>query len=247
MLDSLYEEFFIDKQSVIFLIGAITFMLSERSIKILVADDHELVRKGITGLMSKLNHSVDIYEAGTLQEVLSILAKSGPMDIVLLDIVLPDSQRLEGLYKIKLDFPDSPVVLVSAIADRQLVQEALEAGVDGYITKTSNADVFLNAIRLILSGDIYVPSFYLGSRVNQETEAPPQSGLEELIDKLTPRQIEVLQLLEEGLSNKEIGSELECTESTIKTHISAIFKLLEVSSRGKLVALLVKLREQQAH
>lgn len=221
-------------------------MLSERSLKILVADDHELVRKGISGLINKLNHSVEIYEAGSLTEVLAVLTRFGAMDIVLLDIMLPDSQRLEGLYRLKREYPDSPVVLVSAIADRQLVQEALEAGVDGYITKTSNADVFLNAIRLILSGDIYVPSFYLGSNTDQMSEAPARSGFDELTDKLTPRQIEVLQLLEEGLSNKEIGSELDCTESTVKTHISAIFKLLEVSSRGKLIALLVKLRERPA-
>jgi two-component system nitrate/nitrite response regulator NarL len=221
-------------------------MFAERSIKILVVDDHELVRKGISGLMSKLNHSVDVYEAGTLEEVLLILAQSGPMDIVLLDVVLPDSEGLKGLNSIKQQFPESPVVLVSAITDRSLVHEALEAGVDGYITKTSSADIFLNAIRLVLSGDIYVPSFYLGFQSSNEVSSAAQSGLDELINKLTPRQIEVLQLLEEGLSNKEIGSELACTESTVKTHISAIFKLLEVSSRGKLVALLVKLRDPQS-
>jgi DNA-binding NarL/FixJ family response regulator len=218
-------------------------MFCEQTIKILVVDDHELVRKGISSLMGKLHHSVDIYEAGTLQEVLITLSDSGPMDIVLLDIVLPDSQGLDGLNRIKSEFPDSPVVLVSAMTDKSLVHEALEAGVDGYITKTSNADIFLNAIRLILSGDIYVPSFYLGYQLNKDEDNIPKNSFDELTNKLTPRQLEVLQLIEEGLANKEIGLELNCTESTVKTHISAIFKLLEVSSRGKLVALLIKLRE----
>lgn len=220
-------------------------MFAGRTIKILVVDDHELVRKGISGLMSKLDHNVEIYEAGTVEEVLLILAKSGPMDIVLLDVVLPDSQGLKGLTTIKQQFPESPVVLVSAITDKSLVHEALEAGVDGYITKTSSADVFLNAIRLVLSGDIYVPSFYLGFQSSKEETEESHSGLDELISKLTPRQLEVLQLLEEGFSNKEIASELACTESTVKTHISAIFKLLDVSSRGKLVALMIKLRGPQ--
>ncbi len=201
-------------------------------LKILVADDHDLVREGVSSALHELDPQISILDANCIAAVLKQLPTNSNIDIILLDLGLPDAEQFSGLLQIKETAPDIPVAILSARDDQESVHGALAAGADGYIPKTSSKKVMLQAIRLILAGEIYLPSLLL--RDNQQTN-PVISQRRDAATGLTKRQIQVLELIERGLSNKEIARKIFCTEGTVKAHVTAILKTFGVSSRAKAV------------
>lgn len=183
--------------------------------KILVIDDHALFREGLCYVLRKLGEHVSVFEASHYEHALQQISNNPEMDLVLLDLDLPGKDGFVVLDALTINYPAMPVVILSASDHRRDIKHALGAGARGYILKNTTSSVMLNALRLILSGGVYVPS----------------NTVDDSVSDLTPRQLEVLDLLIEGYSNKLIASRLELAEATVKMHVTSIFKGLGVSNR----------------
>lgn len=212
-------------------------------LRIVIADDHALVRGGLGVLIKSLHPDTVIMECNDFDKVARALGGPEPVDLLLIDLLMPGMRSIESIQQICTNWPDVPVVVVSVKEDMQLIRQALRAGASGYIPKSSSPDVTINAIRLVLSGGIYIPPDALELRGVPETEArfwtepeparkPPES--DDL--PLTPRQIDVLDLIAEGKSNIEIGEALGLTAGTVKMHLTRIYKALNAKSRTDALA-----------
>ncbi len=193
-------------------------------------DDHPLFRKALRRMLWELSHECLVHEARDVAGALALLESVSCPDLVLYDWRLPDGGGVRGLLAIVQMVPESPVVVVSSNEDPDVIASALTAGARGYIPKSASSGVISSALRLVLAGEIYVPSATLGQRL------APAVQVEGREDLLTPRQHEVLVLLSEGLSNKRIAQALGITEATARVHVSDILHQLHASNRTEAVA-----------
>lgn len=220
------------------------------SLRIVIADDHALVRGGLGVLIKTLHPDTVIMECNDFDKVSRALSGPDPVDLLLLDLMMPGMRSIESLQQICANWPDVPVVVVSVKEDMQLIRQALRSGASGYIPKSSSPDVTLNAIRLVLSGGIYIPPDALELRGMPERDEEPAMAREPAARKngadvdmpLTPRQIDVLDLIAEGKSNIEIGETLGLTAGTVKMHLTRIYKALSAKSRTDALAKYGKLK-----
>ena len=213
--------------------------------KLLLIDDHPLFRDGLSLL---IQHRLDlaehggaeVLEAGSLHEALGALEHHPDVGLVLLDLGLSDRQGLGTLTEWREMAPHLPVVVLSADDRPATIVAAIDRGASGFIPKTVEASVMQEALRRVLSGGVYLPPLPTDAVVAE----PPSSDDESLRDEpagpddtlgLSGRQLDVLRLLVEGKPNKEICRVLSLSESTVKTHLSAIFRKLKVSSRTQAV------------
>lgn len=208
--------------------------------RVIIADDHALVRGGIAMLLRGLNSECEVLETDGYEQTLSLLSQTDNVDLVLVDLCMPGVRGMEAVSHIRKTWPDVPVVLVTAEENTKTIFEALKAGVSGYIPKSSTPEVTMSAIRLVMAGGIYLPPSVVRTSdadLGQGSGRAPEqwrlagSGASEIKSKLTRRQIEVLDLLVLGKSNNAIADALGLTPGTVKIHISRIFKVLEVSNR----------------
>lgn len=212
----------------------------ESRLSVLVVDDHELIRKASVELLSHLTKKASIDCVSTLQDAEKILIEKEVYDLILLDLDLPDNEDLEGFIRLKSISPETPIAIVSANTEATVIKNALNNGADGFIPKTVSMDIMLYAIELILRGDVYIPSIYLQEKEPTTYEYRLSSDLKKEFNTnvlLTKKQKEVLNLIQTGMSNKELALQLNCSVSTIKTHVSAILSTLGVTTRSKLIAL----------
>ena len=191
--------------------------------KLLVVDDHGLFREGVCQALSRLEENVSILEASSCDQAIALVTKNSDLDLVLLDLNLPDKNGFEALDEVTKDYPALPVVILSASNLRVDVKRALDKGAVGFIHKDTTSEIMINALRMVLAGGIYVPPNMM------EIETLVQ--IDQTTNNLTPRQLQVLAFLANGQSNKVIASDLNLAEATIKMHITAIFKSLGVSNR----------------
>ena len=202
--------------------------------KILIADDHELFRDGLRHVLDQFEGPPVIVEASDFPQALAQVQKDKDIDIVLLDLSMPGMIWSEGLARLKEALPDTvPVIVLSASDDRRHVLQAVNMGAAGFIPKTSSSRVMLSALKLVLSGGVYLPPALLEQGPNGSDDMPIAG--ESAIASLTPRQREVLALLGQGKSNKEIARVLELAEGTVKLHVTAILKALNVNNRTRAV------------
>ncbi len=194
--------------------------------ELLLIDDHPLFRKALCRTLWELAEDLHVHEAATIAEALDILDGSVMMDLVLYDWRLPDGGGLRGLMAICQLLPSTPVVVVSANEDPDVIATALSAGARGYIPKSASTEVINSALQLVLQGETYVPSATLGHR----SVTPLPRG-----DLLTARQAEVLFLLAEGYANKRIAYALGIAEATVRAHVSDILHGLQVGNRTEAV------------
>jgi len=197
--------------------------------RILIVDDHALFREGLVLVLNKLDGEILLLEAADFDQALQLIDLHCDIDMILLDLDLPDSDGFESLNTLIEHHPNIPVVIVSASDEAPIIQNALNAGAMGFIPKASTSSVMLNALQLILNGGIYVPQEMLRRQQFDETTPSVKSH------NLTPRQLQVLDLLEQGQSNREIAEKMFLAESTIKMHVSAILRELGVSNRTQAV------------
>lgn len=195
--------------------------------KILIIDDHAIVREGIAAMLLQEVNAATILEAGDGAEGLAIADAHSDIDAVLLDLEMPGLGGRPALEEFGKRHPDLPVIILSSSVDHRDVRQALASGALGYVPKSATAKTLLAAIRLVLQGDIYVPPLVLDPKFASLHDAPNLFAAEHL----TERQIEVLELIGEGKSNKEISIALGLAEKTVKVHITAIFKALGVTNR----------------
>ena len=172
-----------------------------------------------------------VLEASDLDQLGTLLAAERDADLVLLDLTMPGAQGFSGLVYLRAQFPDIPIVVVSASEEPVVIRRAVEFGASGFIPKSLDTAGIGNAIRTVLSGDIWAPP-------DVDLDAGDDREMIELvrrIGKLTPQQMRVLTMLSEGLLNKQIAYELSVSEATVKAHVSAILQKLGVDSRTQAV------------
>lgn len=203
--------------------------------KILIADDHELFRDGLRHVLDQLGGALTIVEASDFQQAIETVERERDIDIVLLDLAMPGMTWNEGLQRLKDLLPENvPIIVLSASDERRHVLQAVNMGAAGFIPKTSSSRVMLSALKLVLSGGVYLPPALLEQGSAQGDGFGPMAN-ESTVSFLTPRQREVLALLGQGKSNKEIARVLQLAEGTVKLHVTAILKALNVNNRTRAV------------
>jgi DNA-binding NarL/FixJ family response regulator len=213
--------------------------------KILTVDDHALIRTALRGVLGQLDGGLTMLEASDCRSAFDLIDRQPDLDLVLLDLNLPGKHGLAALEELRTRYPALPVVVLSSANDRASVMQALDLGAMGYIPKLSSNEVLLSALRLVLSGGIYIPPEILARSGRSAAAAPetaaaasPQSGPPARVPAdlgLSEREARVLKLLLEGKSNKLICRELDLAESTVKNHVTRILKALNVTSRTQAV------------
>ncbi len=197
-------------------------------IKIVIADDHRMVREGIKQLLELEGDISVIGEAGDGVTCLNVIEDLNP-EVVLLDINMPQMNGLQVLQKLKENKCSSRILILTIHNEIEYLMKAVDIGVDGYILKDSESDVLRRAIYAVKSGESYIQS-ELAALLKEKLENSDKGVLEE-DSILTKREMEVLRLLTEGLFNKEIAYHLSISEKTVKNHVSNIFKKISVSDR----------------
>ncbi len=190
--------------------------------KILLVDDHKLVRAGLVLVLQQMEEGVELIEAGTGREAIETATAQPDINLILMDLDLPEGSGLDALSAIHGVNPDMAVVILSAMEDQAMVSRAMELGARGFIPKSASGEVMLNSLRLVLSGGVCLPPGY------GETAHPENN---EDMPNLTQRQMEVLRFMAQGNSNKEIARELGISENTVRVHISAIISALDATNR----------------
>ena len=203
--------------------------------KILILDDHALFREGLCHVLQELDEQVHVLEASDYDRAMQLVSENPDLDLVLLDLNLPGKDGFTALDSFTRQYPAMPVVILSASNQRGDIQRALDAGAMGYIPKESTSSVMLSALKLILTGGIYLPPNMVQSS-QLET-----SGHENNSFNLTQRQLEVLAMLVQGCSNKEIAAQMQLAEATVKMHVTSILRSLGVRNRTQAAMVAEKL------
>jgi DNA-binding NarL/FixJ family response regulator len=209
-------------------------------VKILVVDDHPLILEALQHVLQQLDEEVEVLAAQNAQSGRDLVAENPDAGLLLLDLHLPDATGMSLLTELRQSFPTVPVVVLSASDRREDVLQAIDLGAMGYIPKCSTNIVMLQALRLILSGGVYLPSEAFTQRDAAETmmrspEPPTAPAMRPRDIGLTARQAQVLALVLQGKSNKVICRELGLAEGTVKIHVAAILRVLNVNSRTQAV------------
>lgn len=203
----------------------------------IIADDHPLFRDAMKLAVSSLSPNCTILTAGDLEELRTILRERDAADLVMLDLTMPGTTGFTSLVSVRAEFPETPVVVVSAKEDPTTIRKCLDLGASGFIPKSSSTEHIMQGVREVLAGEIYVPS-----HVDLEEDSHSESSdLIRKLQSLTPQQTRVLTMLGEGLLNKQIAYELNVSEATVKAHVSAVLLKLAVDSRTQAVIIMNKL------
>lgn len=208
------------------------------TMKILVVDDHPLVLEALKGVLHQLDAVVDVHEASSADTARALARAHADADLMLLDLGLPGADGFSLLEELRNDYPAIPVVVLSGSESRENVTRALGLGAMGYIPKRYSNEVLIGALRLVLSGGLYVPPAVLAHAPGESAApaAPPPAGTIRPEDLgLTPRQSEVLALVLQGLPNKLICRRLTLAEPTVKVHMQAVLRALDAQNRVQAV------------
>ncbi|HKA28264.1 MAG TPA: response regulator transcription factor [Candidatus Binatia bacterium] len=207
--------------------------------KILICDDHELFRAGLRLVLTRLEESTELIDASSAEETFRVAEADPDLDLVLMDLGMPGMDGLSALGVLRDRFPALPVVIVSASERDADVRAAIDRGASGFIPKSSSAPVLLAALRLVLSGGVYVPPLILATPAPAPSGAPPATDRRrERAAALTPRQLEVLDLMAKGRTNREICDRLGIAEGTVKAHVATILEALDVANRTEAAAVM---------
>lgn len=218
--------------------------------KVLIADDHRLIIEGVKLKLAELDPAIEAVVAMNLEELdRAIAAHADELDLALVDIAMPGTQGYQHVAKLRTQAPALPVIVLSGSEDVDLMRALIDLGVLGFIPKAYSPDVMLSAIRLVLAGGIYIPPLLLANAQAQgwqPAETPPTRDSTRSVDGLrsllTDRQIDVMRLLSQGKPNKLIARDLGISEGTVKIHLAAIFRALNVRNRVEAVVASRKLQ-----
>ena len=205
-------------------------MTEQSAIRILVADDHPVVRDGLVAMLSTQGDFLVVGQASTGTEVITNIEMANP-DVVLLDLEMPGLDGVDALKRITSEYPEVKILVFTAFDDDERIVGAVQAGAQGYLLKGSPREEVFDAIRVISQGGSLlqpVVASKLMRHVSSEAQQPAWS-------RLTERELEVLNLLAQGMTNKEIAAELVITVRTVKFHVSSILRKLEVGNRTEAV------------
>lgn len=196
--------------------------------KILVVDDHALVREGLRQVLKGLEDDVEVLEAATCARAFEQAELHADLDLVLLDYHLPDMTGLDALDVFARQHPELPIIMLSGSINQRVARQVLNKGAVAFLTKSGLSDELLSVIRIIMAGEVYVPPEFMTSSLHGHLNG---TGTELPAPNFTPRQEEVLQLLLDGYANKEIGKMLGLSDETVKNHVTAILRGFDVNNR----------------
>lgn len=204
--------------------------------KILIADDHALFRDGLSMHLEKISPQAVITQTGNFSQALKAVQSVPDMDLIIIDLDMPDMKWEEGLSKLKELSPRSRIVVISASDNSRNIKKALETGISGYIPKRSETKILTSALKLILDGGSYLPPSVL------EHNSPTMQDSRRANGKtLTARQAEVLGYVAQGLSNKQIAYNMGVSEATVKLHINALLRAVGATNRTQAVIIAQKM------
>ena len=196
--------------------------------KLLIVDDHPLFRDGLAALLCQASANTVVRQAASAEEALRTVDEE-IFDVMFMDLVMPGLCGEPAIREFARRHPDLPVIVLSSSEAPSDVRRVINAGASGYIPKSATAQTVVSALRLVLSGNVYVPPLLLSATaraIDHDMQDTPRS-----LAQLTDRQVDVLRYLRDGLTNKEISANLGIAEKTVKVHIAAIFKTLNVVNR----------------
>ncbi len=197
--------------------------------KILAIDDHELVREGLRHVLQMLGDDVQILQSDNAQQAFMRLIAHRDLDLILLDYHLPDMTGLEMLQELGRRAPEVPVLMISGMANAQLMRQVLTAGAAGFISKSSPSDLLLKAIKVVLDGGIYTPEDL------RDLEGLIVDGIMPKRASLSRTQERVFRCMIDGMSNRDIAHRLDIGEETVKSHVSSILRYFDVQNRTQAV------------
>ena len=204
------------------------------AIRVVIADDHSLVRQGLRRYLEMAGDIQVVGEASNGREVLGMMENGvGQPDIVLLDIRMPEMDGLETARKIRQRHPEIGVIMLTAYDDRQFVVEAVRAGARGYVLKARDAEHLIQTVRLVAGGNMVIDPQLVVALADELSQSKERDRKAET---LTAREVEVLQLLAFGHTNKDIADQLFISPDTVKTHLEHIFEKLGATDRTAAVA-----------
>jgi DNA-binding NarL/FixJ family response regulator len=207
--------------------------------RIIIVDDHPLFRAALRQTLAAGDPSIAVEEAGDLDGLSAALAADRDCDLVLLDLNMPGVRGFSGLLLLRAQYPDVPVMIISAVEDSAVIRRAFELGAAGYLHKSVGPPEIRRAIETVLAGEMFVPE---AVDLNAEDA---NTALMRRLATLTPQQVRVLMMLSDGLMNKQIAYELSISEATVKAHVSAILQKLDVDSRTQAVIAAARIEEGQ--
>jgi len=204
-------------------------------IQILIADDHGVLRAGLRALLSAEPEIEVIDEASNGDQALSLASELKP-DVILLDISMPGLTGIEVTRRLKKMLPETRILILTVHEDESLLQEAIQAGASGYIVKRAVESELIDAIRAVWRGDLYVhPAMTRALLKEMSTPTPPLSGNDAPVETLTPREVEVLRLIAQGYTNRQMANMLSISVRTVESHRSNLMGKLDLHSRVELV------------
>lgn len=213
------------------------------SMKILIADDHWVVRESLKQALRRLNKVQDILEAASFDEAQSILRAHSDVDLMLADLVMPGFEEFSGLQKLRAEFPGLPIVVVSIHEDHEHVMRAIGFGVIGYIPKSSSGEDVEKAFERVLAGEVYFPRKLITQSIefsSTPNAAAPARAIDSL-NTLTEREREVITLLGKGYSIHRIAGELDISDHTVRVHLGNLMKKLGISDRSEAIHFAISL------
>ncbi|MBM7456428.1 DNA-binding NarL/FixJ family response regulator [Oceanisphaera litoralis] len=206
----------------------------ETGYRIIIADDHPLFRNALHQAVELAITGSRLQEVDSIDNLMRLLSEDDEVDLLLLDLKMPGASGFSGLALLRNQYPDLPVVVVSASEEPAVVQQAMRFGAMGFIPKSSPMRTLVSALNTILEGSPWFPE-------GISLDHAPEDNIAERLASLTPQQFKVLTMLSEGLLNKQIAHELSVSEATIKAHVTAIFRKLNVKNRTQAVIALSQL------
>lgn len=202
-----------------------------QSIRVLVVDDHLLFRRGVLTALASRPHIEVVGEAGDGREAVELARQTHP-DVILMDIAMPAYDGLEATRRIKRELPHAKIIMLTVSEDDEALFEAIRAGADGYLLKDLKVNQLFDAIESVMRGEAPL-SGAITAKILRELQHPASthSTPQGLIESLSEREIEILTLVGQGLSNKEIAERLFISESTVKNHLRTILDKLHLRNR----------------
>ncbi|WP_318437658.1 response regulator transcription factor [Photobacterium leiognathi] len=201
---------------------------------IVIADDHPLFRNALFQSVHMAISGANLLEADSLDSLLSLLEKEPDVDLLLLDLKMPGANGMSGLIQLRQQYPELPTVVISASEEEKVIRQVHSHGAFGFIPKSSDMRALISALNQVLDGEPFFPN-----NISENNQA--YRDLADKIATLTPQQYKVLGMLSDGQLNKQIAYDLNVSEATIKAHMTAIFRKLDVKNRTQAVILLQQL------
>lgn len=207
----------------------------------IIADDHPLFRVALSqALQAILGQAAVLFQAHSMAQLWPLLRQHPDTQLILLDLKLPDAEGFAGLTALRTEYPDISILMVSAIEDPAVIKQAMQLGAAAYLPKSAPLEVLSAAVTAVLAGDTWLPT-ELVTAVSQANDLIDHDFASRL-EQLTPQQFRVLKMIADGLLNKQIAYEMNVQETTVKQHVSAILRKLNVNNRTLAGILFEKLK-----